>query len=360
MQHWPPRSSPPCSPSSPRPPAALLLAGTRQPGIRRPRRPEHPGRLRSRDRPRRAAAEPGVPDLPHPGHHRRPGPAADGAGGLTDAGTGHPGSCRPRLERRQPAAGELERHPRTQPAHRLHQPVRRPAARHRLPAEAGCARPLHRCRAQGPLPRRGDHRGLGAGQRGDVPLAGRGPRRARLRRAHLRRAGPGQRRDAAARAGSRGRWHQQRAAVLQPVRDAAGRRAYGCPGRRPSSSRTSSSAPRTRSRSSPPPRPSTTPTRARRGRRSTPSTPTGSSSTAPPTPTRTRQVAPQDRDHRPLDGRSRRLEGADLRPRVATVVALDKLTGPDSDGPLDGTGNKPVVPALGVQSAAATGRRSAW
>jgi dienelactone hydrolase len=36
--------------------------------------------------------------------------------------------------------------------------------------------------------------------------------------------------------------------------------------------------------------------------------------------------------------------------RVATVVALDKLTGPGSDGPLDGTGNKPVVPALGVQS----------
>jgi dienelactone hydrolase len=36
--------------------------------------------------------------------------------------------------------------------------------------------------------------------------------------------------------------------------------------------------------------------------------------------------------------------------RVSTVVALDKLTGPGSDGPLDGTGNKPVVPALGVQS----------
>ncbi|MBZ5739523.1 alpha/beta hydrolase [Nocardioides mangrovi] len=36
--------------------------------------------------------------------------------------------------------------------------------------------------------------------------------------------------------------------------------------------------------------------------------------------------------------------------RVETVVALDKLTGPDSDGPLDGSGNKPVVPALAVQS----------
>ncbi len=36
--------------------------------------------------------------------------------------------------------------------------------------------------------------------------------------------------------------------------------------------------------------------------------------------------------------------------RVATVVALDKLTGPDGAGPLDGTGNKPVVPALALQS----------
>ncbi|MBB6627749.1 alpha/beta hydrolase [Nocardioides sp. KIGAM211] len=36
--------------------------------------------------------------------------------------------------------------------------------------------------------------------------------------------------------------------------------------------------------------------------------------------------------------------------RVAAVVALDKLTGPGSDGPLDGSGNTPVVPALAVQS----------
>jgi dienelactone hydrolase len=36
--------------------------------------------------------------------------------------------------------------------------------------------------------------------------------------------------------------------------------------------------------------------------------------------------------------------------RVAAVVALDKLTGPDSGGALDGTGNVPVVPALAVQS----------
>jgi hypothetical protein len=32
------------------------------------------------------------------------------------------------------------------------------------------------------------------------------------------------------------------------------------------------------------------------------------------------------------------------------VVALDKLAGPSADGPLDGTGNRPVVPALAVQS----------
>ncbi|MCW2842663.1 MAG: hypothetical protein JWN22_579 [Nocardioides sp.] len=36
--------------------------------------------------------------------------------------------------------------------------------------------------------------------------------------------------------------------------------------------------------------------------------------------------------------------------RVAAVVALDKLTGPGSEGPLDGAGNTPVVPALAVQS----------
>jgi len=36
--------------------------------------------------------------------------------------------------------------------------------------------------------------------------------------------------------------------------------------------------------------------------------------------------------------------------RVAAVVALDKLAGPGSDGPLDGNGNKPTVPALALQS----------
>ena len=43
-----------------------------------------------------------------------------------------------------------------------------------------------------------------------------------------------------------------------------------------------------------------------------------------------------------------KVQGTDRR--VAAVVALDKLTGPGASGPLDGTGNKPVVPALGLQS----------
>ena len=43
-----------------------------------------------------------------------------------------------------------------------------------------------------------------------------------------------------------------------------------------------------------------------------------------------------------------KLQGTDRR--VAAVVALDKLAGPDSAGPLDGAGNRPVVPALAVQS----------
>lgn len=43
-----------------------------------------------------------------------------------------------------------------------------------------------------------------------------------------------------------------------------------------------------------------------------------------------------------------RVQGTD--PRVAAVVALDKLTGPAAEGPLDGSGNVPTVPALAVQS----------
>ena len=43
-----------------------------------------------------------------------------------------------------------------------------------------------------------------------------------------------------------------------------------------------------------------------------------------------------------------KVQGTDRR--VAAVVALDKLAGPGSSGPLDGNGNKPVVPALALQS----------
>ena len=111
----------------------------------------------------------------------------------------HPRQPGPRLERRQPAARRLGRDPRPGPAGRVHQPVRRAAARHRLPAAAGRARPVHRRAAARAVPRRGDHRGLGPGLGGHVRVARPGPRRARLRRAHLRRAGPGHQRDAPAR-----------------------------------------------------------------------------------------------------------------------------------------------------------------
>ncbi|WP_310961877.1 alpha/beta hydrolase family protein [Nocardioides terrisoli] len=43
-----------------------------------------------------------------------------------------------------------------------------------------------------------------------------------------------------------------------------------------------------------------------------------------------------------------KVQGIDKR--VEAVVALDKLTGPDSTGALDGAGNRPKVPALAVQS----------
>lgn len=43
-----------------------------------------------------------------------------------------------------------------------------------------------------------------------------------------------------------------------------------------------------------------------------------------------------------------KVQGTDNR--VAAVVALDKLAGPSSGGALDGSGNKPTVPALAVQS----------
>ncbi len=43
-----------------------------------------------------------------------------------------------------------------------------------------------------------------------------------------------------------------------------------------------------------------------------------------------------------------KVQGTDRR--VAAVVALDKLTGSTASGPLDGSGNRPVVPALAVQA----------
>lgn len=43
-----------------------------------------------------------------------------------------------------------------------------------------------------------------------------------------------------------------------------------------------------------------------------------------------------------------KVQGIDRR--VAAVVALDKLAGAATTGPIDGTGNNPVVPALAVQS----------
>ncbi len=119
---------------------------------------------------------------------------------------------------------------------------------------------------RGPVPGRGDHRGLGAGQRGHVPLARPGPRRARLRRAHLRRAGPGRRRDAPPRTRPRQRTATRcRSATRSRRRRTASSSA--APASRSSSCPTSWSAPRTRCRSSPRPRRSTTPTRARRARR---------------------------------------------------------------------------------------------
>jgi dienelactone hydrolase len=72
----------------------------------------------------------------------------------------------------------------------------------------------------------------------------------------------------------------------------------------------------------------------------------GSADPHPATPGRTTRIA--------IIGHSMgaaavsKVQGTDTR--VAAVVALDKLTGPSSDGPLDGSGNRPVVPALAVQS----------
>ena len=84
--------------------------------------------------------------------------------------------------------------------------------------------------------------GLGAGLRGHVRVAGPGPRRARLRRPHLRRPGPGRRRDVPARAPA-ARTTRCRSATRSPRRrTASSTAARASP---PSSCRTSWSAPRT-------------------------------------------------------------------------------------------------------------------
>ena len=83
----------------------------------------------------------------------------------------------------------------------------------------------------------------------------------------------------------------------------------------------------------------------------TPPTPTAAGSTGAATSTPRR---PGARTKLAIIGHSMgaaavsKVQGTDRR--VAAVVALDKLAGPSSTGPLDGTDNKPVAPALAVQS----------
>ena len=73
----------------------------------------------------------------------------------------------------------------------LHEPLRRADPRRRLRAAAGRARPVHAQAAAPAVPGRGDHDRVDPGLGADVLVARRGPRRARLRGAHLRRAGAG-------------------------------------------------------------------------------------------------------------------------------------------------------------------------
>ena len=129
-----------------------------------------------------------------------------------------PGDGGAGLEQRQPLPRGLGRHPRADDAGLVHQPVRRAPPGRRVRAAA--RRPSTRTRARrstGPVPRRGDHDRLGAGQRADVLVAGAGPRRARLRRPDLRRAGAGPQRDVPAPGRRRG------PALLRPRRRPARR-----------------------------------------------------------------------------------------------------------------------------------------
>ena len=184
-------------------------------GVHPARQPEHAGRLRAADRAGRPAHSEVHPGPERQGHPRVP------AAGRRPGGQPNPADPRsrpvvPRLERRQPVPQGLERPPRPEVRRVLHQPLRRPASRRRLRAAAG---------RQGPLPRGRDHHRVDPGLREDVRVAGRGPGRARLRRHHLRRAGPGHQRDASS-PGTAGR-HP----LVRPdgeARRARGERLPGC------------------------------------------------------------------------------------------------------------------------------------
>ena len=201
-------------------------------------------------------------------------------------------------------------------------------------------------RSCGSVPRGGDHDRSVQGSERHVLVARPGPRRARLRRADLRRAGPGT---------SETFPHQgdprRTAAVLQPVRrgpQPASRPA--APACRPSRRRTSSYGTQDAIDFFPPPRRRRTPTRA-------PAAPTVDGynpllAALRPLPRPAYGHARPDhaaRDHRPLAGRRSRSPTCRARRRVEAVVALDKLTG------LDGAGGavrraraaEPVVPGAG-------------
>ena len=172
-----------------------------------------------------------------------------------------PGLAVPGLEQRQPLPPGLERHPRPH-----HAGVASPTGTARCSGATssrpwpGAHDPYTGTAADRPVPRRRDHHRVGAGQRADVLVAGGGPRRARLRRPHLRRPGPGH---AARPSPTRARSRTCPTATSPPRRSPASRpRARAC---RRSRRRTSSTAPRTRSTSS-----------SRRRRRPTPNPGAGS------------------------------------------------------------------------------------
>ena len=190
-----------------------------------------------------AARQPGVHAGADRGAQRGLGAAARPAGGHAEPPRAHAGQRLPRLERRQPAAPRLDRPARAARARVLHEPLRRADPRQRVRAAAGRTRSrTPGQRLQAAVPGRRDHDRLGSGLRADVLVAGPGPGGARLRRAHLRRAGPGHVRDAPARERA-----GERAAVLQPARAAGRGRGLRLPRRaRPAGRRTSSTARRTR------------------------------------------------------------------------------------------------------------------